>query len=81
MRAGAWATVTHSVFARNATAANAPRPLVVEDSAHADFSSNVFVGSTAVSLASGSPEARAQFARVNWFVASRPPGAAPARSR
>ena len=81
VRAGAWATVTHSVFARNATAANAPRPLVVEDSAHADLSSNVFVGSTAVSLASGSPEARAQFARANWFVASRPPGAAPARSR
>ena len=82
VRAGAWATIAHSVFARNATAANAPRPLVVEDTAHADFTSNVFVGSTAANLASGSPEARAQFARVNWFVASRPPGAAPApRSR
>jgi serine/threonine protein phosphatase PrpC len=82
VRAAAWATITHSVFARNATAANPARPLVVEDSAHADFSSNVFVGSTAVTLAYGSPEARALFARANWFVASRPPSAAPApRSR
>jgi serine/threonine protein phosphatase PrpC len=82
VRSGAWASVTHSVFVRNATAASAPRALLVEDSAHADFTSNVFVGSTAVTLASGSPEARAQFARGNWFVASRPPSAAPApRSR
>ncbi|HET7221089.1 MAG TPA: protein phosphatase 2C domain-containing protein [Vicinamibacterales bacterium] len=83
VRSGAWATIAHSVFARNATAANAARALLIEDSAHADFTSNVFVGSTAATLAAGSGEARAQFARDNWFVTSRPPvAAAPApRSR
>ena len=73
VRAGASADTSHSVFARNGTAGSAAKALAVEDRATVEFNANVFVGSTASAL-SGSADARAAFARNNWFVAARPAG-------
>ena len=79
VRAGASAAVSHSVFARNGTAGRAQRVLIVEDRGEAGFSANVFVGGGA-SLLTGTSAARAAFARDNWFVDGRTPGASrPAR--
>jgi hypothetical protein len=61
------------VFARNGTASNTQRTLVVEDRGTAQFTANVFVGSSP-SLLGGSSEARAAFARNNWFPEAGPSG-------
>jgi hypothetical protein len=70
VRSGARAVVSHSVFARNGTAGRARKTLSLDDQGAAHFSANVFVG-TAANVFQGSSEARAAFARDNWFV--RPP--------
>jgi serine/threonine protein phosphatase PrpC len=73
VRSGATAAISHSVFARNGTADRGQKTLIVEDQGVAEFSSNVFVGS-APNVFTGSNEARAAFARHNWFVDARPSG-------
>ena len=78
VRAGAAATITHNVFSRNGTAGAAARALAIDESGDATFTSNVFVGSTA-SVFTGSSDARAAFARDNFFDmrpmdTRRPPG-------
>ena len=67
VRAGGTATISHSEFARNATAGGGLKALLVENDGAAQFSANVFVGSTANGL-TGSNEVRAALARDNWFV-------------
>jgi serine/threonine protein phosphatase PrpC len=74
VRAGASAAVSHSVFARNATAGGARKTLMLEADGAADFKANVFVGVTA-NVFTGTREARAAFARGNWFVETRTPAA------
>ena len=44
VRAGATASMSHSVFARNGASAGAPTVMVVEDRGVADLTANVFVG-------------------------------------
>jgi hypothetical protein len=66
VRAGAAATITHNVFSRNGTAGASARALAIDESSDATFTSNVFVGSTA-SVFTGSGDARAAFARDNFF--------------
>jgi serine/threonine protein phosphatase PrpC len=73
VRSGATAAISHSVFARNGRAGGARRALIVEAEGAAVFTSNVFVGSNAT-IFNGSSEARAAFARANWFVQARTPG-------
>jgi hypothetical protein len=46
--------------------------LILENQQGAHFNANVFVGSSA-NVFTGSPEARAAFARANWFVEARTP--------
>jgi hypothetical protein len=58
--------MTHNVFSRNGTAGAAARALAIDESGDATFTSNIFVGSTA-SVYTGSSNARAAFARDNFF--------------
>jgi serine/threonine protein phosphatase PrpC len=70
---GATADVSHSVFARNGTAGRIQRTLILAPGSTALFNANVFVGAAA-SVFQGSREARAAFARANWFVDARATG-------
>jgi hypothetical protein len=74
VRAGATAAVSHGVFARNATAGRTRKTLILDGGSTAHFTANVFVGAGA-NVFTGSREARAAFARGNWFVDARSPGA------
>jgi serine/threonine protein phosphatase PrpC len=79
VRSGSTATVSHSEFARNGSGPNVQKPLIFEDRGTAHFTANVFVGS-GPSVFTGSSEARAAFARNNWFPEtgpSSPPRPAP----
>ncbi len=74
VRSGAIAAISHSVFARNGTAAGAQKTVIVEEQGAAEFNANVFVGGGA-NVFTGSSDARAAFARGSWFVETRAPGA------
>ena len=76
VRSSATAAVSHSVFARNATAGRALKTLMLDPGSAARFTANVFVG-TGASAFTGSSEARAEFARGNWFVDARTPRPTP----
>jgi serine/threonine protein phosphatase PrpC len=76
VRSGATVSISHCVFTRNATAGRAQKTLILEDKGAAEFSANVFVGSGA-NVFTGSSEARAAFARDNWFVDARTSGTRP----
>jgi serine/threonine protein phosphatase PrpC len=80
VRAGGEALISHSAFEQNATAAGNRKPLVIEAQGSAQFVANVFVGSTPA-IFSGSSQARAAFARSNWFVPMDRSGAAAPRDR
>jgi serine/threonine protein phosphatase PrpC len=80
VRATASASVSHSVFTRNATAGGTQKTLLLDDGNEAHFASNVFVG-TGVNVFRGSSEARAAFARDNWLVEARPSGTTRPRVR
>ena len=73
VRSGAAAAVSHSVFARNGTAGRGMKTLILDHGSSAQFSANVFVG-TGANVFTGSSEARAAFARGNWFVDARTSG-------
>jgi serine/threonine protein phosphatase PrpC len=73
VRPGATVDISHSVFARNGTAGTTQKTLILDDGSTAQFNANVFVG-TGATVFTGSREARAAFARANWFVDARPPG-------
>ncbi|MGH9314720.1 MAG: protein phosphatase 2C domain-containing protein [Vicinamibacterales bacterium] len=73
VRSGATAAVFHSVFARNGTAGRAQKTLSLDHGSIAHFDANVFVG-TGANVFTGSSEARAAFARGNWFVDARTSG-------
>ncbi|MCA1562748.1 MAG: protein phosphatase 2C domain-containing protein [Acidobacteria bacterium] len=73
VRSGAIAAISHSVFARNGTGGGAQTPVIVEAESAVEFNANVFVGSNP-NIFSGSSQARAAFARANWFVEARPAG-------
>ncbi len=75
VRTGATAAISHSVFARNATAAGAQKTVIVEAQGAAEFDAVVFVGGSE-NVFTGSSDARAAFARGSWFVETRTPGAA-----
>jgi serine/threonine protein phosphatase PrpC len=66
---GATAVVTHLEFARNGTGGQ--KTLAIDPAADATFTRNVFVG-TGPSVFTGSNDARAAFARDNWFQDDRP---------
>jgi serine/threonine protein phosphatase PrpC len=70
VRAGGEAAISHSAFAGNATGGGNRKPLVVDAQGSAQFVANVFVGSTPA-IFSGPSQARAAFARANWFVPAR----------
>src|SRR5688572_26537863 len=70
VRAGADALISHTVFSRNATAGGNQRPLILDSQGKAQFDANVFVGSTPA-IFPGSSQARAAFAKSNWFVEPR----------
>jgi serine/threonine protein phosphatase PrpC len=76
VRAGADGSISHTVFSKNGTAAGNQRQLIVEPQAAAQFDANVFIGSTP-SIFSGPAQARAAFARSNWFVDARTPASRP----
>jgi len=80
VRSGATAAISHCVFTRNGTAGRGQKTLVLEAQSAADFTANVFVGIGA-SVFTGSSEARAAFARGNWFVEARRSGATGSRER
>jgi hypothetical protein len=80
VRSGATAAISHSAFARNGTAAGAPKTVIVEDQGDAVFEGNVFVGSS-MNTFTGTGEARAAFARGTWFVETRPPAGSRTRPR
>jgi PPM family protein phosphatase len=65
IRRGGAAVVTHSEFARNGTDGG-QKTLAIDSGADAMFTRNVFVDATPA-LFIGSNEARAAFARDNWF--------------
>jgi len=73
-RSGARVAVSNTVFERNGTAGRTRKTLVLDDASTADFKDNVFVG-TGAAVFAGSREARAAFAKRNWFVEARAPGA------
>jgi serine/threonine protein phosphatase PrpC len=77
VRRGGDAVVSHSIFARNGTADTAQKMLVVDEGSTARFNANVFLGVTA-NVFPGPRDARAAFARLNWFINARPP--APSRA-
>ena len=72
---GATAEVSHSVFARNGTAGRVQKTLMLGAGSTAHFTANVFIG-TGANMFAGSREARAAFARGNWFVDARTSGVA-----
>ena len=73
VRSGATAAISHSEFARNGTAGRAQKTLMLDRGSTAHFNANVFVG-TGSNVFTGSSEARAAFARGNWFVDARTSG-------
>jgi PPM family protein phosphatase len=77
VRATGAATISHTAFARNGTAAGAQRTIVVEDRGTAAFAANVFVGTTS-NVVTGPPDARAAFAKGTWFAEPRPDASRPA---
>ena len=70
VRARGQGTVSHTVFTRNATAGGSQRHLILDPKGDSQFDANVFVGSTST-IFPGSSQARAAFAKSNWFVAAR----------
>jgi hypothetical protein len=73
VRSGTTAVISHCVFTRNGTAGRSQKTLVLDAQSAAEFTANVFVG-TSASVFTGSSEARAAFARGNWFVTARTSG-------
>ena len=69
VRSGGTAAIANNEFARNGTGGQ--RMLAIDAAAHATFTANMFVGSTS-SVFTGPADARAAFARNNWFPESRP---------
>ena len=67
VRSGASAVISHSVFARNGTSGRRQKMLMLDAGSTTQFDANVFVG-TGPAVFTGSREARAAFARGNWFV-------------
>jgi serine/threonine protein phosphatase PrpC len=80
VRPGAAATVAHNEFNRNGTAGGSQRTLAIDETSDVTFTANMFVGSTA-SVFTGSSQARAAFARSNWFGEPRPAGSPRPASR
>ena len=76
VRAGADGSISHTVFSKNGTAAGNQRQLIVDPQATAQFDANVFIGSSPT-IFSGPAQARAAFARSNWFVNERTPASRP----
>lgn len=67
VRSGGTASISHSVFTRNATAGRGLRALDVENTGQVRFTANVFLGSTPNGL-TGSADLRGALTRDNWFL-------------
>ena len=80
VRAGGFASISHSTFARNATAGRARPILLLEGRGTAQFSSNVFIGD-GPAVFPGSSDERTAFARANFFVDSPAPATSRPRRR
>lgn len=80
VRAGGFASISHSTFARNATAGRARPILLLEGRGTAQFSSNVFIGD-GPAVFTGSSDERTAFARANFFVGSPAPATSRPRPR
>ena len=68
VRAGANAVVSHSVFARNATAGGPHTTVIVEDAERRGARPPTCSCGSSANILTGSSDARAAFARSNWFV-------------